>query len=747
MNNSFYIAGDRVRGKQGLVRNYIYYMGCMKEWDRKLFFATTFVALPMVASALLQTLIPSVLVRGLEEKLPIGSLLAQIGGLCGTLWLLGMLAGVMQEYFYTGQNYFSLYFMKKYVGKIMQVDYEKLDEKEFRNLSENVWNAGLYGRGITWAMGLLPELMENLLSVAVYGVLLGMQNILLVLAAVVSLSANLYLLNVARKKHREYFGQLGKHAKRAEYISGQSMDSAAGKDIRIYRMLDLFLKKYDEALESMGKLYGNIHKWYLLRNLSGAFLEFFRNGISFGLLVYFLASGRMTAAGFVFCIGAVSRFSASFEMVLRMVMDFNSVNTTIGYVRDFLGTEESWGEESKAGGERVAEMCRRPVEVTLRDVSFSYPDGRVVLSHVNLTVRPGEKLALIGLNGAGKTTLVKLICGFYQPTEGEILVNGIPVRDYGREEYYRLVAVLFQDSTMLPATLDENLTGVWEAWGQGESMGPEAVEPVEAVKPKPAKPVETVEPKPAKPVETVEPKPAKPVEAMEPKPAKPVETVEPEPTEAMELTKAINPEPTETMEAAESGPTEPTEAMEPKPSQEGSGKRMDRNRLERSLELSGFLDKYESLPEKGRTRMVKKLNEGAVDFSGGEMQKLLFARALYKGAPLVILDEPTAALDPIAENELYEHYGASMEGRTSIYISHRLSSTRFCDRIVLLEGGRIVEEGTHESLLAAGGRYTRLYEMQSQYYRDREQIKKRMKAMGDEVSMELETDGGIFDEA
>lgn len=470
------------------------------------------------------------------------------------------------------------------------------------------------------------------------------------------MSANLYLLNVARKKHRQYFGQIGRQAKRAEYISGQSMDSAAGKDIRIYRMLDLFLKKYDEALEGIGKLYGNIHKWYLLRNLSGAFLEFFRDGVSFGLLVYFLARGRLTAAGFVFCIGAVSRFSLSFEMLLRTVMDFNSVNTTIGYVRDFLGTEESWGEESNVGRERMEEMCKNPVEVTLKDVSFSYPDGRTVLSHVNLTVRPGEKLALIGLNGAGKTTLVKLICGFYQPTDGEILVNGIPVRDYGREEYYRLIAVLFQDSTLLPATLDENLTGLWGEGGQGEPM-------------------------------------------------------------------------------------------EPKQPHAGAGNRLDRNRLERSLALSGFQEKYESLPGKGRTLLGKKLNEGAADFSGGEMQKLLFARALYKAAPLVILDEPTAALDPIAENELYEHYGAAMEGRTSIYISHRLSSTRFCDRIVLLEGGRIVEEGTHESLLAAGGRYTRLYEMQSQYYRDREQIKKRMEAMGDQVSAALEADGGIFDEA
>ena len=648
MNDTFYIGGDRNKGKQGLVRNYIYYMKCMKEWDRKLFYATVLVALPMVVFTLLQTLLPSVLVQGLEEKLPVGSILLQVGLLSAALWLLGTLAGVMQEYGYTQQSYFPLYFMKKYVGKIMRVDYDKLDEKEFRNLSENVWNAGLHGRGITYAMGLFPELAVNLLSVAVYGVLLGIQNILLVLAVMVSLSANLYLLGVARKKHRQYFGQISRHARRAEYISGQSMDSAAGKDIRIYRMLDLFLKKYDQALESMGKLYGNIHKWYLLRNMSGAFLEFLRDGLAFGLLVYLLASGRITAAGFVFCIGAVSRFSICFEMLLRIVMDFNSVNTTIGYVRDFLGTGEEWKPEPRLGKERMEEMGKHPVELTLKDVCFSYPGGREILSHVNLTIKPGEKLALIGLNGAGKTTLVKLICGFYQPTQGEILLNGIPIREYGREEYYSLIAVLFQDSTLLPATLDENLTGVWEAWGQEE-----------------------------------------------------------------------------TAEGQQEGEKARQDARA-QGQEKGNGNRkgresvkthIDRERLDQILAFSGFQEKYENLPKKGRTPLVKKLNEGAVDFSGGEMQKLLFARAIYKDAPLVIMDEPTAALDPEAECEVFAGFDRMVGEKTAIYISHRLASCRFCQDILVFDGGQVVQRGSHEELAAVPGLYQKLWDAQAQYYK------------------------------
>lgn len=255
----------------------------------------------------------------------------------------------------------------------------------------------------------------------------------------------------------------------------------------------------------------------------------------------------------------------------------------------------------------MEEIRKSGVKLELKNVSYRYHESmEPVVSGINLVIRPGERLALLGLNGAGKTTLVKLICGFYQPDEGEILINDIPMERFSREEYFSLVSVLFQDSTMLPVTLDENLTGMKEM--------------------------------------------------------------------------------------------------------------ADRVRLKEALQLSGFAEKYNSLKEKGNTMLIRELNDGAVDFSGGEKQKLIFARAIYKDAPFVIMDEPTAALDPPSECEVYAGFDQMVGSETALYISHRLASCRFCQDILVFDKGQVVQRGSHEELEKQEGLYRELWNAQAQYY-------------------------------
>lgn len=634
MNDMYHISADRQKRQYGYFSNFLYYLKSMREWNRWMFYCAIFLVVPEVAASYLGTLLPASLVSGLERR---GSMLEAMRPMlliALAMMLCNMLKSAMENYYEKQEDYLPLHYMKKYVEKVTDMDYERLEDGNFKTVLENTWACARMGRGLGSAAEMIPSMMVAVASIVLYGAILARQSILLLLLVMLSIGLNLFLLSVARKVHKKYFGRISKYAKGEEYITTQCMDSAAGKDIRIYQMLDFILRKYDENLEQIGGLFGKIHIWYLFRNVSGAVLEFVRDGFAFGLLVLYLTIGQITAADFVFYIGVISAFSIQFEFLIRMLMDLNSVNTTISYVREFMQAESIWRKDSVIGAEKIKEFQKHGIKVELRNVTFTYQGNQEpTIKHLNLTITPGEKLALIGLNGAGKTTLVKLICGLYMPEEGQILLNDIPMEQYTREEYFSLVSVLFQDTTLLPMSVDENIT---------------------------------------------------------------------------------------------------------------SSEKQDAERLKNALALSGFEEKYDSLPDRGETKLIKKIEEKAVDFSGGEKQKLLFARALYQKAPLVILDEPTAALDPIAENELYMNFGKAMENRTAIYISHRLSSTRFCDRIILLEHGEMIEEGTHEGLLAADGRYAKLFEMQSQYYKEQEKQKKRSALMGDEYK-ELEK-GGIFHE-
>lgn len=634
MNNMYHITADKQKRKYGYGSNVVYFFRQMKSWNKWMFYCAFLEIVPQTLAYFLGDLLPASLVHGLEQRGTVLQVLGPLFAIALGMLLLNMLSSAIINYYYEQTNYFLLHFVRKFTRKVVDIDYERLEDKNYKDIKDNAWGSARFGNDIYRATNAITALLTGLATAVMYGIILGSKSVLILLAAFLSIAINLYLLGVARKMHGKYFGKISKYSKGEEYITERCMDSAAGKDIRIYKMLDYILKKYDENLEQIGNLYGKIHNWYCFRNLTGAVLEFARDLLAFLLLGYYLSQGSISAAEFVFYIGIFSSFSQSVEHVLRNVMFINAINTSISYFREFEETESVWKESDGVGAQVVKAFKNKPVKLELRNVTFTYQGNEEpTIKNLSLTIAPGEKLALIGLNGAGKTTLVKLICGLYMPEQGEILLNDRKMEEYTKEEYMTLISVLFQDSTMLPLSVDENITGE-TSW--------------------------------------------------------------------------------------------------------------DKERLESALKLSGFWDKYNSLPEKGATKLVKKIEETAVDFSGGEKQKLLFARALYKQAPLVILDEPTAALDPIAENELYMNLGSAMKNRTSIYISHRLSSTRFCDRIILLEHGSIVEEGTHEGLLAAGGRYATLFDMQSQYYKDEEERKKRSEAMGDE-HIEGEK-GGIFHE-
>ncbi|MCH5197808.1 MAG: ABC transporter ATP-binding protein [Oscillospiraceae bacterium] len=403
-------------------------------------------------------------------------------------------------------------------------------------------------------------------------------------------------------RHRE---EKGKLQSKMWYIVEKSRDLAFAKDVRLFGMggwlKDIYL--------STNRLYMAFilkrEKINLSANILDVLLTVLRNGLAYYYLISVTLKNGMPAAEFLLYFSAVGGFTSAVKGFCEACGKIVWVGHGVQNVRDFLDLPESFRFEN---GEPLPKNGQ-DYEIELRDVSFRYPGAdKDILTDFNLKIRPGEKLAIVGLNGAGKTTLVKLICGFYDPTKGEVLLNGRDIRLFNRHDYYSLFSAVFQQVSLLEVSLTENIAS--------------------------------------------------------------------------------------------------------------SDTDIDLSRAEACVEKAGLTEKVKSLPSGGKTHIGRRVWLDGVELSGGETQRLLLARALYKDAPVLVLDEPTAALDPIAENDIYLKYNGMTAGRTAVYISHRLASTRFCDRILFIENGGIAEEGTHEALLRLNGRYAELFRVQSKYYRE-----------------------------
>lgn len=390
------------------------------------------------------------------------------------------------------------------------------------------------------------------------------------------------------------------------YIQTKPADFAAAKDIRIYGMAEWFRGIFRSLSKQRGA-WDRRQMWRrFLSGIADLCVILLRDGAAYAILIWMTLKGEITVDGFVLYFSAISMFATFIGSIVDSWNRIRSSSLALCDFREFLDLPE---RDGTGEAEASAHMGAAP-EIVFDHVSFRYDGAESdTLKDIHFTVRAGEKVALVGLNGAGKTTLVKLLCGLYRPTGGDIRINGVSIRKFARRDYYRLFSPVFQETEAAFFSLAETVAG--------------------------------------------------------------------------------------------------------KP-----GGEYDAGRAEKCMRLAGLGQKIDALPLGIHTRLDKQVNQDGTELSGGEMQKLMFARALYKDAPVLVLDEPTAALDPIAESELYMQYRELTKEKTSLFISHRLASTQFCDRILYMKDGKIAEEGNHRELIARGGEYSRLYEMQSCWYRE-----------------------------
>ena len=376
-----------------------------------------------------------------------------------------------------------------------------------------------------------------------------------------------------------------------------------GKEMRVYTLQEYFLDK--------GKI--NFKKSFL-PNLKKSVIE--AEGLGFiteiakvfqKLVIYIVLGVKVIFNGMA--IGDFSLYLSSADKLTNclscLVETISNLMTCGIFAEEFRYCITLSEEKQKMYGNKVV-PDDGDLSIEFCNVSFKYPNTETyVLKNISFNLNSGESMSLVGVNGAGKSTIVKLICRFYEPTEGNIFIGGINIKELSSDEYIRLIGVVFQDFKLFSFSVKENI-----------SMSVD----------------------------------------------------------------------------------------------------FDEDRIKQSIDKSGLGKKIENLSNGSETYISREFDENGVEFSGGEGQKLAIARAIYRNSPIIILDEPTAALDPIAEYDVYSRFNELTKSKTAIYISQRLSSARFTDKIAVLDGGKIVEFGSHNDLILNDGVYSEMFNMQKQYY-------------------------------
>ena len=497
--------------------------------------------------------------------------------------------------------------IKNQMKKCLLTDYENIESQDFRTLMDRsdqiLWRSG--GLSAVERISVdLNGLILNVLKYFLFSAVLSFANPFLVVYLTVMPVLNFFAAKYVQKFQFQNKEEMSVLDKRLWYIANIGSSFDASKDIRIYGLTDWIIQKYRDTMKRRMSWNIRVARKNFMASFAGIMLILLRDGLAYFILISMTLKNQITVDNFVLYLGAVGSYASMIGGIISTFSDMSGISFQLNDYREFENYAEKGNRSEGADMPEGNEGCA--IRVENLDYKYSSADENT-LSDISFDIKPGENISIVGLNGAGKTTLVKVLCGLYSPTRGNVYVNGKNMKDYNIYRYYSLFSAVFQDFTFLPLSIMSNVSCTSED-------------------------------------------------------------------------------------------------------------KSDEERVKWALKMAGIYDKVMSLEEGIHTKLDKQMNEHGIDLSGGEKQKLLIARAIYRDAPILILDEPTAALDAMAERELYQRYAELSKGKTTIYISNRLASAQFCDRIFVMNHGEIAEVGTHDELLKAGGLYSEMFEKQSSYY-------------------------------
>lgn len=571
-------------------------------WDKKslIYF---FIRVPaLVFQPIVTAYIPKAMIDCITEGVTVGRLTLVVGLLSVLLVLTTWFAPFMQELLNGSARIIRMRYAVLAFRKNLYTDYKNIESPHGREKNKRAME--FYRSYYSGSSDFLDSC--NQFCVCIVGIITSLAliykiNMIMILIILATCVCEFFLLKFLNKKEKKTKNERSKIFVRFDYYYNLCRDFSAAKDIRLYGFTDYFMLAVAKIIYELEAVNQKFARQNIKVGGTRALLNLLRELVAYVYLTYLVCSSRLSVSDFIFYFGIITGFS---NWIMNAVYQYSNLERCCNDCAAFREFAESTDEN-----DNKPDIDFKDIEsIEFQNISFKYQSAeKSTINNMSFKVNKGENIAIVGENGAGKTTAVKLLCGLYYPTSGEILINGKSNRDFSGNSYFDLFSAVFQDYYFMPMTIAENICAT---------------------------------------------------------------------------------------------------------------SNYDKEKLFAAFEKAGISDKINTLPDKEKSYMIKDVYKDAVDFSGGEKQKLLLAKAIYKNAPVLILDEPTAALDPIAENELYLKYNEITSNKISFFISHRLSSTRFCDRILFIKGGRIAESGTHEELMALKGLYYRMYQIQSYYYKE-----------------------------
>jgi len=514
----------------------------------------------------------------------------------------GILYLELDKVFYQGLNRF----LEAGVGKkSMELKYETTENKEIldRLSDARTGTDESYSGGSKGMFESLAGIISSIAVLSISAVLVLKYTWIPIVIVVLNVCLNAFFESRLSGIKMEQISLLAKNDRAYFYLLHNLSDIKYGKDIRLFGAGKMMLGRVDEFNDRQSEI-SRTHAKRAQVYVTGSKINLaVTASLTYLILAVMVIDKKISIGDFTMLSTAVTTIVSSINTVLKALLELKKF---CGYTDKYIRYVE--GNEYEEKGSKAVDSSDGIV-IEYKNVSFRYPgSSSFALKNVSAVIKNGERLSVVGLNGAGKTTFIKLLCRLYEPTEGEILLNGVNIYDYDYGSYMKQLSVVFQDFCLLGFSIKENLI----------CDRPEKVQD----------------------------------------------------SELMPL-----------------------------------------------VERVGLKDKVDSLPMGLMTPVFRYYDQSGFEPSGGEQQKIAMARALYKDGPVLILDEPTAALDPVAEKEIYEQFNSMVRNKTAIFISHRLASCRFCDRLLVFKDGEIVERGTHDSLMAVpNGLYAQMYGSQEKMY-------------------------------